>query len=245
MANKKYLDNTGLSRMWSRIKSWINAQNYATQSALTSGLSGKANSSHTHTYSQITNLSTWKTNNFGSGSYSNSGSFNINNSRTSVTVSPTYGIKVDDSFAWWSQTTNISNSWLDGALITTTKATITELNVSDSTSPFEGIVPEDERIYTTSILSGKQYIKTYGSGNLFTTLIGSNRSESITTKVNYTGSSSSALYLICYLFSNSNSNGKISGPTVELYVIQNGNSTNLSFSKGQTRLITGIVGYKV
>lgn len=56
MANK-YLDQGGVEHLWSKIKSWVNTQ-----------LSGKANSSHTHTYSQITNLSTWKTNTFGSGS---------------------------------------------------------------------------------------------------------------------------------------------------------------------------------
>lgn len=54
MANK-YLDNTGLTRMWSRIKSYLSS-NYATKSALSSGLSGKANSSHTHTIAQVTNL---------------------------------------------------------------------------------------------------------------------------------------------------------------------------------------------
>ena len=57
----------GLQRTWDRIKSWVNTQ-----------LAGKANTSHTHTYSQITNLSTWKTTNFGSGTYSNSGSLTIN-----------------------------------------------------------------------------------------------------------------------------------------------------------------------
>ena len=57
MANK-YLDNTGLSRMWTRIKSYLSS-NYATKSALNSGLAGKANSSHTHTTSQITNLASY------------------------------------------------------------------------------------------------------------------------------------------------------------------------------------------
>ena len=75
MANK-YLDQGGVEHLWSKIKSWLSS-NYATKSALNSGLSGKANSSHTHTYSQITNLSTWKTNNFGSGTYNNSGKFAI------------------------------------------------------------------------------------------------------------------------------------------------------------------------
>ena len=56
----------GLQRTWDRIKSWVNTQ-----------LAGKANLSHTHTYSQITNLSTWKTTNFGSGTYSNNGSLAI------------------------------------------------------------------------------------------------------------------------------------------------------------------------
>ena len=247
MANKKYLDNTGLSRMWSRVKSYLSS-NYA-------------KSSHTHTYSQITNLSTWKSNNFGSGSYSNSGTLSIitkskinvgNESLISnydninwLDISSTNGIKLNDGSTWWIQCTRITNSWLKGVLINTEKPTLTELNVSDNSNAFEGIVPENERIYTTSTYSGKQYIKMSGAGDMFTTLTGSSRNQGITTKVSFTGSSETALYLICFLFSNSNTNGKISGPTMELYAVQTGNSINLSFSAGQTRLITGIVGYKV
>ena len=71
MANK-YLDNAGLSRMWTRIKSYLSS-NYATKSALSSGLSGKANSSHTHTTSQITNLATYVDGRIDSKLPSNSG----------------------------------------------------------------------------------------------------------------------------------------------------------------------------
>ena len=74
MANSKYLDGGGLQRAWDRIKSWVNTQ-----------LAGKANASHTHTYSQITDLSTWKTTNFGSGTYSNNGSINITNADVKFT----------------------------------------------------------------------------------------------------------------------------------------------------------------
>lgn len=56
MANK-YLDDSGLSRMWSKVKTYV-SNNYATKSALSDGLAGKANSSHTHTSSQITDLQT-------------------------------------------------------------------------------------------------------------------------------------------------------------------------------------------
>lgn len=56
MADKNYLDRGGLEHTWAKIKSWVNTQ-----------LAGKANLSHTHTYSQITDLSSWKTTNFGSG----------------------------------------------------------------------------------------------------------------------------------------------------------------------------------
>lgn len=56
MANK-YLDDSGLSRMWSKVKTYV-SNNYATKSALSDGLAGKANSSHTHTSSQITDLNT-------------------------------------------------------------------------------------------------------------------------------------------------------------------------------------------
>lgn len=66
MASKKYLDKGGLEHTWTKIKSWVNTQ-----------LAGKANSSHTHTYSQITDLSSWKTTNFGTGTYSNNGSLII------------------------------------------------------------------------------------------------------------------------------------------------------------------------
>lgn len=52
-----------MEHIWTKIKSWVNTQ-----------LAGKANSSHTHTYSQITDLSSWKTTNF--GSFTNSGSIN-------------------------------------------------------------------------------------------------------------------------------------------------------------------------
>ena len=74
MANK-YLDQGGVEHLWSKIKSWANTQ-----------LSGKANSSHTHTYSQITNLSTWKTNNFGSGSYSISSGYGFTVNSSGITI---------------------------------------------------------------------------------------------------------------------------------------------------------------
>lgn len=66
MAESKYLDGRGLSRAWTNIKAWVNTQ-----------LAGKSNTGHTHSYSSITNLSTWKTNNFGRGTYSNAGSLTI------------------------------------------------------------------------------------------------------------------------------------------------------------------------
>ena len=55
MANSKYLSDSGLTRTWSRIKTYLSS-NYSTKSELTSGLAGKANTSHTHTSSQITDL---------------------------------------------------------------------------------------------------------------------------------------------------------------------------------------------
>lgn len=58
MAEAKYLDSSGLSRVWAKIKSYLSS-NYATKSALNSGLSGKANSSHTHTTGQITSLASY------------------------------------------------------------------------------------------------------------------------------------------------------------------------------------------
>ena len=65
MANK-YLDDSGLSRMWSKVKTYM-SNNYAAKShthtiaqitSLQTMLDGKANSSHTHTSSQITDLQT-------------------------------------------------------------------------------------------------------------------------------------------------------------------------------------------
>ena len=56
MADKKYLDNAGLDRVWDKIKAFLGS-NYSTKSELTNGLAGKANSSHTHTVNQITDLS--------------------------------------------------------------------------------------------------------------------------------------------------------------------------------------------
>ena len=55
MADKKYLDNVGLGHTWDKIKAYLSG-NYPTKSELTNGLAGKANSSHTHTSSQITDL---------------------------------------------------------------------------------------------------------------------------------------------------------------------------------------------
>ena len=57
MADKKYLDNAGLDRVWDKIKAFLGS-NYSTKSELTDGLAGKANSSHTHTVNQITDLKT-------------------------------------------------------------------------------------------------------------------------------------------------------------------------------------------
>lgn len=94
MAESKYLDEAGLQRTWSRIKSWLSS-NYATISALNSGLSGKANSSHTHTYSSITNLSTWKSNNFGSGSYSISSGYEITVNSSGVAIGSTSATNVN------------------------------------------------------------------------------------------------------------------------------------------------------
>ena len=37
MANKKYLDKTGMTEMWSKIKSWINSQNFAKKSTTLAG----------------------------------------------------------------------------------------------------------------------------------------------------------------------------------------------------------------
>ena len=54
MANK-YLDNAGLDHMWDKIKAYLSS-NYPTKSELTNNLAGKANKSHTHTASQITDL---------------------------------------------------------------------------------------------------------------------------------------------------------------------------------------------
>lgn len=56
MANK-YLDQGGVEHLWSKIKSYISSQ----VSSLNTKINGKANSSHTHTYSQITNLNSWWT----------------------------------------------------------------------------------------------------------------------------------------------------------------------------------------
>lgn len=58
-----------MEHVWAKIKSWVNTQ-----------LAGKANSSHTHTYSQITDIGSWKTTNFGTGTYYNRGSINLQNS---------------------------------------------------------------------------------------------------------------------------------------------------------------------
>lgn len=44
-----------MEHLWSKIKSYISSQ----VSSLNTKINGKANSSHTHTYSQITNLSSW------------------------------------------------------------------------------------------------------------------------------------------------------------------------------------------
>ena len=72
MADAKYLNDSGLTRTWSRIKTYLSS-NYSTKSELTSGLAGKANTSHTHTSSQITDLNT-KTGNMKSiGSYAVTG----------------------------------------------------------------------------------------------------------------------------------------------------------------------------
>lgn len=55
MAEDKYLNQEGVERLWSRIKSWLSS-NYALRG-------------HNHTYSQIINLNTWKKDNFGNASY--------------------------------------------------------------------------------------------------------------------------------------------------------------------------------
>ena len=93
MANK-YLDQSGLSRVWTKIKSYLSS-NYATKSSLSSGLAGKSNTGHTHTYSSITNLSTWKSNNFGSGSYSISSGYEITVNSSGVAIGSTSATNVN------------------------------------------------------------------------------------------------------------------------------------------------------
>lgn len=65
MANK-YLDQGGVEHLWSKIKSYISSQ----VSSLNTKINGKANSSHTHTYSQITNLSSWWSSKVGTTTFS-------------------------------------------------------------------------------------------------------------------------------------------------------------------------------
>lgn len=91
MATSKYLDQGGVERLWSRIKSYISSQ----VSSLNTKIDGKANSSHTHTYGQITNLSTWKTNNFGSGSYSISSGYAITVNSSGVAIGSTSATNVN------------------------------------------------------------------------------------------------------------------------------------------------------
>ena len=158
-----------MEHTWAKIKSWVNTQ-----------LAGKANLSHTHTYSQITDLGLWKTAIFGKGTYLNNGAFSLSGNLIVADNSIEVDFADVSNFVRFSAADQYDNFVLTGIIssvrfdFTTLGSTSAYINKPHgfcltsevSTNTFRIVNRSDANIKVTYIVAGKiGSISVESSGN--------------------------------------------------------------------------------